>query len=81
MTTDYNFLSLSRRGTYFANVCYLVDSSYISRRFNGIVEDLSLMLSGFVELTDWVLRSTDWDQDGIPDNLGLHLFDVSCSVL
>lgn len=67
---------MGRHGTYFASVCYIIDNDYLIRRFNGSAEEATLLFGGFVEIADWILRATDWNMDGIPENIGVRLLQV-----
>jgi hypothetical protein len=52
----------------------MLDSQFITQHGP---EDLDLKLRGMVEKVSWIFRSVDWNDDGMPDNLGFSVHKVN----
>jgi hypothetical protein len=57
-------------------VFFQVDERILKKRFRNDRSALTVTLSSYVEMTDWITRASDFDGDGTPDNIGFKFAGV-----
>lgn len=53
-------------------ICVLMDSKFETKYGKRVVSDLELS----IDKVSWIFRTSDWDEDGKPDNIGFQIKNV-----